>query len=119
MNIAYSGSHPLEHLTRTLTAERDEWQTRAERAEAEAAELRNRAKVLEIAFANSHEVNEHAGDEIRALRAELDAAHKRIIQLVEYIMNTGGHVPFPPGASASDILGPLFAAPDAGQEPRP
>ena len=46
---------------------------------AERDELRNRVMVLERAFQNSHEVNEHTGDEILALRAELAAARAELV----------------------------------------
>ncbi len=68
------GAYAAEAIANQIADDRDHWKARAERAEAEAAELRNRVMVLERAFQNSHEVNEHTGDEIRALRAELEAA---------------------------------------------
>lgn len=39
-SFSYTGSHPLEEVVKDLTTDRDEWRARAERAEAEAAELR-------------------------------------------------------------------------------
>jgi hypothetical protein len=60
--------------------------------------LKTRVDVLDVAFANSHQLNESLGDENRALRARVEAAEAEAARLAARVAELESQVAWRPGS---------------------